>query len=161
MNESERKKSKVENAVEYFNSGGGYNCAQAVFGAFCEDNENGSNGLDKNIAFRIANGFGGGMRFGEVCGAVTGAIMVIGLKCGFYIEKDFAQKGFCYRKTEEFIDKFKQENNSIICRDILGADINSPDDFKKPEMRELFTAVCPKMIMSAVRILEKMEFERI
>ena len=148
-------KTREAKALELFSNGNGYNCAQAVLGAFCEEGE-----LDISIAFKIANGFGGGIRYGEVCGAVTGAVMAIGLKCGFFREKDFEQKKFCYRKTEEFLDTFKKENGSTLCRDLLGIDINSPDDFKKPEIRELFSTVCPKMIAAAVRIIENMEFIR-
>ena len=146
---------REEKAIELFSGGNGYNCAQAVIGVFCEEN-----GLDLNTGFKLANGFGGGIRSGEVCGAVSGAIMAIGLKCGFFVEKDFEQKRFCYKKTDEFIKMFKSENGSILCRDLLGADIRSPDDFKNPEIRELFKTVCPKAIGTAVRIVENMEFEK-
>jgi len=146
---------REEKALEYFANGNSYNCAQSVLGVFCEEN-----GLDKNVAFKIANGFGGGVRNGDVCGAVSGAVMVIGLKCGFFVEKDFAQKGFCYRKTEEFLHEFKKENGSTICRDLLGVDIRSSEDFRKPEVRELIDTVCPRMVASAVHILEQMDFNQ-
>ena len=142
---------KEEKARELFANG--YNCAQSVLGAFCEDL-----GMDMKTALMIANGFGGGIRCGEVCGAVTGAVMVIGLKHGFYIEKDFAQKGFCNKKTYEFIEKFKEANNSVLCRDLLGVDIRLPEDHNPPEVRELHKQICPEMVASAARILEK-EFE--
>ena len=144
---------REETAVEFFAKG--YNCAQSVFGAFSEDL-----GMERAAAFKIGNGFGGGVRCGDVCGAVSGAIMVIGLKCGFYIEKDFAQKGFCNDKALEFIEKFKKENGSMICREILGMDIKHPDDFTSPEARKVFTAICPKIVASAVRVLESMDFEK-
>ena len=142
---------REEMAVETFN--GGYNCAQSVFSSFSEEF-----GLDRNTALRIANGFGGGVRCGEVCGAVSGATMAIGLKCGFFVEKDFDQKAFCNNKAFEFIEKFKEANGSMICRDILGIDIRSPDDFTTTEAREIFTVTCPKIVASAVRILESMDF---
>jgi C_GCAxxG_C_C family probable redox protein len=142
---------KEQKARELFANG--YNCAQAVLGAFCEED-----GLDVNTAFKLANGFGGGLRCGEVCGAVTGAVMAIGLKCGFYMEKDFEQKGYCNQKSYEFIDKFKVKNGSAICRDLLGVNIQSPEDFSKYEAQESFKAVCPEMVASAVRILESMEW---
>ena len=144
---------RVETAVEYFAKG--YNCAQSVFGSFSEDL-----GMDKATAFKLGNGFGGGVRCGDVCGAVTGAIMAIGLKCGFHIEKDFGQKAFCNEKAFEFINEFKEENGSMICREILGLDIKRPDDFTSPEAREVFTAICPEIVASAVRILESMDFEK-
>jgi len=143
---------KEEKARELFSNG--YNCAQSVLGAFCEDN-----GLDQNTAFKLANGFGGGVRCGEVCGAVSGAVMAIGLDCGFYIENDFKQKGFCNKKAQEFVEKFKEANGSMLCRDLLGVDIRSPGDFHNPKAQELLQTICPEMVASAVRILESMGFE--
>ena len=130
----------------------GYNCAQSVLGAFCTEN-----GLDTDTAFKLANGFGGGLRCGEVCGAVSGAVMAIGLQCGFYKERDLAQKSYCNVKTYEFIEIFTRENGSILCRDLLGADIRGPGDHTKPGVPERCRAVCPGAIASAVRILESME----
>ena len=143
---------KEEKAVELFANG--YNCAQAVIGVFCEDS-----GLDRNTALRLANGFGGGLRCGEVCGAVSGAIMAIGLKCGFYIEGDFAQKGYCNEKSYEFIKKFTEECGAIICRDLLKVDIQCPSDYRKPEAQEAFSNTCPKLVATTVRLLESMDFE--
>ena len=144
---------REEKAVESFANG--YNCAQSVFSAFSEDF-----GLDRATALKIANGFGGGVRCGEVCGAVSGAVMAIGLKCGFHIEKDFEQKGFCNNKAFEFIERFKEVNESMLCRDILGIDIRFPEDFTTTEARKLFTAICPSIVASAVQILESMDFEQ-
>ena len=142
---------REEKAAELFS--GGYNCAQSVLGAFCE-----GAGLDLKTALKIANGFGGGVRCGEICGAVSGAIMAIGLKCGFYIEKDFQQKGYCNNKSYEFIEKFKEENGSVLCRDLLGVDIRCPDDHNTPAAQEAHKSLCPKFVKSAVQILENMEF---
>ena len=143
---------REEEAIELFANG--YNCAQAVIGVFCEEN-----GLDRNTAFKLANGFGGGVRCGEICGAVSGAILVIGLKCGFYIEKDFAKKFYCNDKTYEFMEKFREEHGSIICRDLLGVDIRCPNDHTTPSAKEAHKAICPKLVATAVRIFESMDFE--
>ena len=142
--------SREEKARELFSNE--YNCAQSVFGVFCEDE-----GLDLDTSLKLATGFGGGMRFGEVCGALTGAILTIGLKCGFHIEKDLDQKKYCNDKTIEFIQKFKEQNGSILCRDLLGVDIRVPEDHTKPEIKALHKKICPNVIASAVRILEDME----
>ena len=139
-------------AVDLFSKS--YNCAQSVFAAFC-----GEFGLDAETALKIASGFGGGMRCGEACGAATGAVMAIGLKCGLYKEGDLEQKRYCNNKTYEFLHKFKEENGSIICRELLGADVRTTEDFARPELRDLFKTFCPKMVASAVRILEGMEFD--
>ena len=151
MNETSATKQK---ALELYSNG--YNCAQAVFGAFCE-----GNGLDANVALRLASGFGGGVRCGEICGAVSGAIMVIGLKCGFCVERDFAQKKYCNKKTYEFMEKFKAANGSRLCRDLLGVDIRRPEDHNAPKARQAHETVCPKLVASAVEILERMEFEEL
>ena len=142
---------REEQAHLLFSSG--YNCAQAVLGAFCEDE-----GLSMKTALMLATGFGGGVRCGELCGAVSGAIMVIGLKCGFYIKKDMEQNEFCRKKTYEFIERFKETNRSILCRDLLGADIRTPADHAKPEAKAAHKKVCPALVGSAVQIIESMEF---
>ena len=144
---------KEEIAVKLFANG--YNCAQAVIGVFCEES-----GLNKEIAMKLANGFGGGVRCGEICGAVSGAIMAIGLECGFYTEGDFAQKGYCNEKSYEFIEKFKEEYGSILCRDLLGVDIQCPSDHAKPDAVEAFKATCPKLVATAVSLVNSMTFER-
>ena len=143
---------REEEAVKLFAKG--YNCVQAVFGAFCEESE-----LDRNTALKLASGLGGGVRCGEVCGAALGAILAIGLKCGLYIEGDFAQKGYCNKKSHEFIENFRKENGAILCRDLLGVDIRHPDDHLTPVAKEAHKTICPKLVASAVRILESMEFE--
>ena len=143
---------REEQAVDLFANG--YNCAQAVLGAFCEEM-----GLDLNTAFRLSNGLGGGVRCGELCGAVSGAVLVIGLKCGFYIEKDFKRKGYCNKKSYEFIEKFQKANGSVLCRDLLGVDIRCPDDHNALAAQEAHKSICPKIVASAVRVLESIEFE--
>jgi C_GCAxxG_C_C family probable redox protein len=143
---------KAEKAAETFAKG--YNCAQSVLSVFCEED-----GLDLNTAFKIATGFGGGLRCGEVCGAVSGAIMALSLKCGFYAEGDIDQKNKCNEKTYEFIEKFTAKHRSILCRDLLGVDIRVPDDHRKPEARQAHQAVCSGLIKDATRVLEDMDFE--
>lgn len=134
----------------------GYNCSQAVLGAFCDD---GDSELGINTALKLANGFGGGLCCGEVCGAVSGGVMVIGLKCGFYVEKDLARKTFCNMKSYEFIEKFTKEHNSPLCRDLLGIDVRTPEDHKTPEAQEARKTVCANAVAAAVRILEQMNFD--
>ena len=131
-----------------------YNCAQSVIGAFCE-----GDGLDLATALKMANGFGGGLRCGEVCGAVSGAIMAIGLKCGFYTKNDMEQKNYCNAKTYEFIEKFQNEQGSILCRELFGVDIRKPEDHLEPPARERHKYICHKLVSASARILEDMEFK--
>ena len=144
---------KEERALELFSKG--YNCAQAVFAVFCEED-----GMDMDTAFKISSGLGGGLRYGEVCGVVSGAILAIGLKCGFYIEEDLAQKAYCYEKTCEFMEKFKEANQSILCRDLLHLDIHCPDDHKTPEAQQARQTICPNLVATAVGLVENMEFKK-
>ncbi len=94
----------------------GYNCSQAVLLAFCEDF-----GLEKETALKISEPFGGGMgRMREVCGTVTGMFMVIGLAMGNDNSKDNTTKKNVYKSVQELAAKFKEDNGSIICRELLG-----------------------------------------
>ncbi len=103
---------KSEMARELFLKG--YGCSQAIFGAFAEDI-----GFDLNTALKIASGFGGGMgRMREVCGTLTGAFMVIGYLYGFDEPSD-KKKGEVYSRIREISDKFKEKNETIICRQLL------------------------------------------
>lgn len=96
--------------------GEGCNCAQAVLGAICE-----KYGLDRAVAFRLAGGFGGGMRCGEVCGAASGAVLAIGLRYGASDPGDKAQKEACGKKTAEFMAAFRKRHGSCVCRELLKA----------------------------------------
>ena len=146
---------KEEKALELFS--GSYNCSQSVLGAFCEDI-----GLDLDTALKIACGFGGGgMRYKQTCGAVSGAMMVIGLKCGQYIKGDTKAKGYCYKKIQEFTDKFKEKYGSVICCKLLVGDKDIDEEMKNDPVKtkSLFTSVCPEYVKTAVQILENMEFQ--
>src|SRR5690554_1940197 len=89
----------VGKALELF--GGGFNCSQAVIGAFCT-----KMGMDEQLAMKVAGGFGGGLRCGEVCGAVTGAVMVIGLKYGQHMADDKDSKAKCGKMTANFMEEY-------------------------------------------------------
>lgn len=129
------------------------NCSQAVFSAFAE-----KYGLPEAIAQKIASGFSGGMRNAEICGAVTGAVMVISLCDGYCGEDGDEVKMKCYEKTKEFTDKFKKKNQSIICRDLLGCDIFVGDNMQRSAEKNLFQTTCVKMVCDAAEILEEMGY---
>ena len=129
----------------------GFNCAQAVLGAFCE-----GEGLDMNTAMKLSTGFGGGVRCGEICGAVSGAVMVIGLKHGIYGDKALEQNAQCRALSFEFIKAFKEANSSILCRELLGVDIRCPEDHNSEQAKESHQKVCPELVASSVQILETM-----
>jgi len=93
-----------------------YNCSQAVFVAFCDET-----GLDHDAVLRIASSFGGGMgRLREVCGAVSGMFMAAGMICGYSDPLDKDAKAKHYQLIQNLAKEFKEENGSIICRELLG-----------------------------------------
>lgn len=138
-----------EEAVRVFNSG--MNCAQAVFSALTADS-----GLDRNQALRIASCFGGGMRCGEVCGAVTGALMAIGLCRGYDSPDDPDAKARSNALALEFERRFIGKNGSILCRELLGYNLSVPEDLEILKSKGLFTTVCPKMVADAVVLAESL-----
>lgn len=130
-----------------------YHCSQAVLAAFADDL-----GITEMQALKLSGCFGGGMRKGEVCGAVTGALMAIGLKYGQCTVEDLESRKITDDKAIEMLDKFKSENGSYLCRELLGYDISNPEDLKIIREKQLFTTFCPKMVESATRIAEEIIF---
>ena len=144
-------KTRVEIALELFNEG--YNCAQAVFAAFAD-----KYGIDKDTAMKLSSSFGGGMgRMREVCGAVSGMFMVAGLETGAVDGADKDTKAANYQKVRELAERFKAENGSIICRELLGLD-ESTKESHVPEARtaEYYKKrPCAELVKLAAEILAK------
>lgn len=128
----------------------GFNCSQAVLSTFCEEN-----GMSKETALKIATCFGGGMRNGEVCGAVTGGLMAIGLKYGHSVEGDDTTKTRAYQLTREFTQQFKEKRGSLLCRKLLGYDLSDPEQFAVIKEKQLFDTICPGIIEDVVEMVEK------
>jgi len=113
-------------------------------------------GLDHELALRIAGAFGGGMaRMGEQCGAVTGALMVIGLKHGKTQAGDDGAREKTYELVGEFVKIFKSRHGSICCRELLGYDLSNPEGRKAAYEQGLFTTLCPQIVKNATEILEE------
>ncbi len=127
-----------------------FHCSQSVLAVFAEDF-----GLTLEQALKLGAAFGTGMCKGEVCGACTGALMVIGLKYGQYIEGDVESKQTTNKKTIEFLEKFAKTNGSYLCNDLLKCDIKTPEGIEYARNNNLFIDFCPKMVESAVKILEE------
>ena len=142
--------SRADKAVACFREG--FACSQAVLSSFAGDF-----GLDKDMALKLASGFGGGMgRMAQTCGAVTGAYMVIGMKHGATTAQDKAAKEHTYLVIREFNERFKARNQSLICKDLLNCDISTPAGFEEAKQKGLLTTICPKMVRDAVEVLEEM-----
>ncbi len=136
----------IEKSSELFNERH-YHCSQAVFGAFAEEL-----GIPEELALKIGGCFGAGMNEGEVCGCVTGALMAIGLKYGQGKDDDYEGRTKERELSMKFYDKFKAENSSCICRDLLGYDFGKPEEIKYIQETKLYLEICPKLVESATKI---------
>ena len=139
---------KGEQAKAYFYEG--YNCSQSIALTFCEEM-----GLTPEVALRLSSSFGGGMgRLREVCGAVSGMFMVIGVLYGYSNPKDPAAKAEHYRRVQELAARFTADQGSIVCRTLLGG---NPDSAPTPEARTdayYKKRPCPELIAYAADLTE-------
>lgn len=128
----------------------GFNCAQAVLAGFAEEL-----GMDLALARRIATPFGGGLSMGgDLCGAVSGGLMVIGLRYGRAALEDLAAKERSYALGRRFVAEFTTRFGSATCRDLLGVDVGTPDGLAAFRERNCHGTVCPDFVKGAVEILE-------
>ena len=105
----------------------------------------------------MAGAFGAGMaRTGQTCGAVTGALMVIGLKHGQTQGEDKQAKEKTYALAHEFLERFKARNGALLCRELLGYDIGAPEGMQAAKDKGLFAALCPRLVANAVEILKEL-----
>lgn len=134
-----------EVAIERFLTG--YNCAQAVLYAYGPSLE-----LDGETALKIATGLGAGMaRRGEVCGAVTGGILVLGLKYGRGSQQDRSATERTYQKTEALMSRFEKRHGSCLCRALLGGlDLRTSEGQQHFKERNLLREVCVRCVRGVV-----------
>ena len=143
-------KPRNEIAVEKFLSG--YNCAQAVLYSFCDDLR-----LDQDTALKLACGFGAGMaRRQEVCGAISGGIIAIGLKHGRGEGQDRMPTEETYRKVRELMWQFESKLGTCSCRTLLmGCNLNTAEGQRSFKENGLADKVCKRCVGTAVETLEK------
>lgn len=139
---------KQEIAVELFDSG--LNCSQSVVAAFAQDF-----GLEQKDACRFAAGFGGGMRIGSTCGALTGAFMVLGLKYGATEPSDKESKAKTYELVQLAAEKFKERFNTTSCAELLGFNLGTTQGLVRAKQPGSFDR-CGEYVAAAVEILESM-----
>ncbi len=128
----------------------GFNCSQAVLTVFAEDF-----GLERTNALRLACGFGGGMRMGGPCGAVSGACMAIGLKYGKIRAEDNEARDRTYALVKELAVRFRSLHGTVLCRDLIGCDISTPQGYEEAKQKGVFLDICPRLVADAVKILEE------
>lgn len=139
---------KLQQAKELFENQ--FNCSQSVFTPFAEEL-----GLSKEMALRISSGFGGGLRNGEVCGAISGAIMALGLKVGYYNNDDLNNKERANQITSYLMDKFYEKYGTVRCKDILGCADKTMDEWREVKATPEANETCFELIEVATTFLYK------
>ncbi len=130
----------------------GQDCGQVVFEHYAD-----SLGISADEANRLSAAFGGGSGIGETCGAVVGALMVLGMRYGHKGPDDAENRDVLMSKRAEFIEKWKEKRGSCMCKDLLEDDISTPEGFGRIlESGKLFS-LCPEIVMDAVEVLDSME----
>ncbi len=142
-------KTKSEEAVAMMAEG--FNCAQSTLGVFCEELN-----LDRERALKLATGFGAGLaNKQEICGAVSGGIMAIGLKHGRTQTSDFEAKERTYLLANELMARFKVKFGSCLCRELLpGINLATAVGHTRYKEKNLAETVCRPCVAETVRILE-------
>lgn len=139
---------RSEKAAETFAQG--FNCAQAVLAGFAEGFH-----LKRRDALRVAGALGGGMAHtGQTCGAVTGGLLVLGLRFGKTEPEDNAARERAVAKGAEFLETFREAHGSCDCRALTGFDFTQPGQSEAARESGVFRTLCPKLVASAAEILE-------
>ena len=138
---------RVEKAIALFKQG--FNCSQAVCAA-CAD----LYGMDEEVALRVAASFGGGIgRMRQTCGAACGMFLLAGLQNGSAIPGDGEGKKNNYALVQRLAEKFKQENGSLICSELLGIAPKAQEPTPEARTEAYYQKrPCVEMVASAVRI---------
>lgn len=137
-----------ERAVQLFEDG--YLCSQSVLAAFAEEC-----GLSEKQALRLGTCFGTGMKKGEVCGACTGSLMVLGLMFGQDDVNDTETKARAYIANDKMTERFAKCCGSYLCRDLLKVNPGTEEGRAYAFENNLFAEICPGVIGNAVDILEE------
>ena len=139
---------RQEKALQYFRDG--FHCSQAVFASFANECR-----LTEEQALKIGACFGGGMRKGEVCGACSGALMVLGSLYGQHDLSDEESRQTANDVTARLMQGFADTCGSYLCKEILGYDISTPEGKRNAREQNLFEERCPQMVVNAVNVLEE------
>ena len=138
---------KPEMIAEKFEKG--FDCSQVIMEHYADELH-----ISPETANRVAACFGGGMNRGETCGAVIGALMVLGMRYGQYDEKHMEQKDVMALRRTAFFEKFEEKYPSCICRELLGYDVSKPEDLQKILDKGLLFDFCPKVVADVIEILD-------
>ncbi len=150
MNDGEMSSDRPDRAVVLFDAG--FSCAQAICQVYGEEF-----GLPRETASRIAAGLGAGMaRTDDICGAVSGAVLILGLAHGGGLENTGPVREDTYAAVREFIAAFTAAQGSTSCTGLLGYNLGNPDEFAAARQAGIVKRVCPVMVRAAAELLEEM-----
>jgi C_GCAxxG_C_C family probable redox protein len=142
-----------EKAVRFFRDG--YNCSESVLLTMTEHW-----GCKDELIPRVATPFGGGMgRCGSVCGAVTGGVMAIGVRCGRNAPTEKPSRA--YELAETFFRRFEKQNGSVVCRELIGLELSDPEQRRRAQEDRVFEKKCTVLVRSAVEILAALGLETV
>jgi C_GCAxxG_C_C family probable redox protein len=149
MKETTENTSKQEQSFELFKNG--YNCSQSVLSVFAEEL-----GVKKDQALKLASPFGSGIAYmQETCGAVSGALMAIGLKYGKGEKGTNEDKVLAYDMSKHFIAEFKKIHQTVCCRELLdGINMSTPEGMARIMELDYFRIRCARYVRDAVQITE-------
>jgi len=126
----------------------GFSCSQAVLMAFAP-----SGGMDATQAALVASAFGGGMaRHGWTCGALTGAMMALGLRAGYASAQDAASKDELYARVQTLVAAFETQHGATACRQLVGANMIDPAERQAASDRGVFKTLCPELVRTAATL---------
>ena len=126
----------------------GFSCSQAVLMAFAP-----SGGMNDTQAALVASAFGGGMaRHGWTCGALTGAMMALGLRAGYTTAQDVAAKDALYAKVQALVAGFEARHGATACRQLVGANMLDPAERQAASDRGVFKTLCPELVRTAATL---------
>jgi len=141
---------RADEAVAAFRRG--LSCSQAIFSVYGKDL-----GVETETAEKIASAFGAGVaRTGEICGAVSGALMVIGLTQRPEDIHDATSREQVYATARRFMEEFTARNESVHCTELVGYDLRDPKQFAEAREKKVFATRCSKLVKDAGEILDEL-----
>ena len=140
--------SRIKKALSQFATG--CNCCQSITTAYGPDYD-----LDVQKALKVGAAFGGGMsRLGNTCGAVSGVLMIIGMAFRNSDPEDIENKELVYEIGRRFLDQFTGIHRTVMCRDLIGIDMNDEQDMQRARETGIFEEKCPNFVKTAAELLE-------
>ena len=142
--------SSAQTASERFTDG--YRCAEAILTTY-----GGRVGLNHDLSMKIGCAFGGGLgSHGDICGAITASILLLGLKYGRTDKNDSDKRIKTDRQVQKFLEKFQLKHKHLRCNDLIGFDRSTPEGHDIAEAAGVFKTLCPVFVKDAAGILEEL-----